>query len=837
MTGDGHKVQRAIFGDVRGAHKLVMASPGLPEALLADLAAHYTDRLLSSEHAWTGYRCGFPVKGYYVLTQTFAVKATRGGMVQTHALIIPLTSVGTVQDLEDLARLLPSEAVGPEGLASAVEPLFLPPHSAGPAPSAPLGYLPVVRLLLQDRIPVWVGQAGFWEVVAHLWRELWPAARERLHFRMGSEPGETERSATLLCTLVETKTHWDTRSFVDQSAPLGANLTPAEAFLAGAPESLDIVEARARLGFALPKISDIKRLVDYVAQLKEDSANSVRSAARLLGQLAPELAQNADEKDRVIRRLGALSAAGSETDLLGLRNLNISGFAGAEGALSDAICAWMRVRVHAGTGGVSVARDVFLETRDWDGFARPAVVKAFTPWEAGHTRILWSWWTTEPALIEATRSLLPSAADRLEEALIQSMPSTLTPQTHEPLLRLAKERLWYLLHALVLAKAVDLPVLDRLRRQIQIDTVPGSVEGLEYLAEVAAPAELIQAAVDIEDGRLVRLAAAAVRGNSSLLAPIDPKRPAWQAIWDAAVGLGADLYAGVADIPKLAQGLLSAALENGGCPAALLEHVLSDPRSQLLGFPQRAQAWTLVSSVSVREAAVRLVAGQWLDGFLSGKPFDATQLEPVLESAVLKLWRDTRRRHPAASVVAMHRRFPSLGETDVVGWLSETPHARSTVDATALGDLILESEWSRAAGRLGDVVLGRSGNLDAAIHRCVRLLGRWRRLRISLDVPELTPSDDEWWEEFVERASLLFPGGVNDGNIWWDSGGDTSFIVLSASGRDQWAQALHLLRQGGGGQYITVDGLLHQMRNRFQNNTDLEALEQVYLRRIRRSSP
>src|ERR1700741_11101 len=81
-------MQRAVFGDVKGAHNVVAASNGAPQQVISDLASRYTDRLLPTEIAWEPYLCGFTVGGFYVLTRTFAVAATRPGMVQTHALII-----------------------------------------------------------------------------------------------------------------------------------------------------------------------------------------------------------------------------------------------------------------------------------------------------------------------------------------------------------------------------------------------------------------------------------------------------------------------------------------------------------------------------------------------------------------------------------------------------------------------------------------------------------------------------------------------------------------------------------------------------------------------------
>jgi hypothetical protein len=833
MTDVGSPVYRAVFGDVGGAHKLIAASPDLPQGLLNDLAAHYTDRLLSTEHAWSTYRCGFPVKGYYVLTQTFPVKASRGGMVQTHAVMLPLDRVGGLRELEELAGLLPTEPAPAEAVEAAVAPTTLDTKFRNLPPSSAPGYLPIIRMLLQDRVPVWVGQPGFWEVVVQLWRNLWPAARERFHFRVASEPSDVDGSVTLLCTLKETRSNWDARTFVNQSAPMTDDLTRAEAFLAGAPEGEEVTKARARLGFSQPKISDINRLGDYVDQMREGSADSVRYATRLLGQLAPEAVQIPDEKARVLKRLATLTAQGSEADVLGLRNLNINAFSGAGEVLKDSICTWMRERVHLGAGGQEVAKEVFLNKREWDDFARPALVDAFSPWQPSHTAILWNWWVGEPTLIERTAFLLPAQADGLEQQVTSSTPECLPDAAQDSLLGLALARRWYLLHATVLGKAQEQPVLDRFRRQIQFDADQAYLEGLQSLAQSVEPMQLVQVAAEIGDARLVRLAADAVRCDPKLLLAVDPANANWREIWSQAVTQGLDLYLGLSNAQEAGYDLLLAAVDYNGCPGPLLDRVVTDTRTNLRDFPRRAEVWPLVESPAVRQRALRLVASQWLNTFISDELLCSTAIEPDLEVAVLNEWTWIRHTYPAASVLRMHGRFSALGEQDVVEWLNGSPYAQSTLDARALGKLILDNRWKRAAERLADVVLSSRGSLDAAIHGCIALLGRIRKIRIWTFVADVTITEDEWWDEFLDRSSALFPYGVSETNIWYDSGGDPSLIPHYTTGRDQWTYALNLLRNGGGGPYITIPGLLHQMRRRFLQNGELETLEQAFLRGIR----
>jgi hypothetical protein len=181
-------IHRAIFGEVKGAHDLIASSSGAPEAVLSELASHYTDRLFPTEIAWQPYSCGFPVRGQYVVTKTFSVKGSRGGMVQTHAAIVPLDSLDRAM-LGLLLGSLPHEAASVIITPNAVDTHQLP-ISTDDTSTMPSGYPSLIRMLLDGKVPIWGGQQGFEDIVEFLWGNLWPEARSELRFRICAEPND-----------------------------------------------------------------------------------------------------------------------------------------------------------------------------------------------------------------------------------------------------------------------------------------------------------------------------------------------------------------------------------------------------------------------------------------------------------------------------------------------------------------------------------------------------------------------------------------------------------------------------------------------------------------------
>ena len=165
-------------------------------------------------------------------------------------------------------------------------------------------------------------------------------------------------------------------------------------------------------------------------------------------------------------------------------------------------------------------------------------------------------------------------------------------------------------------------------------------------------------------------------------------------------------------------------------------------------------------------------------------------------------------------------------------WINASRGSLTRLEAIAIGRLIKEKAWRRAADDL--IRRARSGRPDVlpAIYEFWGLLGMWDRLYFATFTSEPVIREDEWWDSLVELSSRLYPHGIEENDIWVEADGDVS-RTRGGTGREQWTHSLDLLRKGGAGGSMTVEGLLHQMRNDFYNNLELEVLENVYLNRVR----
>jgi hypothetical protein len=823
-------IHRAIFGEVRGAHDLITSSPGTPETVLSDLASHYTDRLLPTEIPWQPYSCGFALRGYYVVTRTFSVKATRGGMVQTHAAIVPVDALDRAT-IGRLLRSLPREAQAIPLATRILSDQFSAMHDA--IPTMPAGYPSLVRMLLDGRVPIWLGQQGFEEVVEFLWWNLWPEARRELKFRISAEPNDLKDfPATLICIPVELRGNWKEEQFVTQTMSTLEHPSLCESYLLGLPDGRQFGELRDRLGFSPPQITGLKRLEQYSRMVKEDTVDSVRAAVRLLNVMIPQPEQAVSEKAQVLEKLIEKTIGGSELDLLALRNLDVSGFATGQAGLRNAITGWLRTRVFQDQGGTALARAVLLESHPWKFPAERALIEAFVPWGPDHARSLWHWWETDSDLVIPSEILIRDDVTQAESDFVHSIPSEIHESLRSPLLTICRNKKWCILHSAVLVASPDITPTEKFRSQLEIEVQQTGTENLHRIATQVGNGELMQAALIIQDARLFDLAGEAVKREPTLLQDIDATNPAWRAIWTSAIERGHKLFDGVSEPSTAAYAVLDAVIAGSEVAPKMLQGLAISPSSRLAMYSRRKDLWSLIPA-ALRAQSLRVAAEDWLKRFLANPEFDPSPLELEFEPAVLAFWRSAPSRIGAGSLPGLWQRFSSkLSEVDFLSWLNASGPPLTQLEAVGIGRFIDEKGWHRSIEELTKLARHDRPDLRPAVYEVWGSLDVWDRLYFAVFTSKSTIHEDEWWDSWVDLSSRLYPHGIEENGIWVDADGDVS-RVRGETGREQWKHALDLLRKGGTGGTMTVEGLLHQMRNDFYGNAQLQLLEDLYLSRIR----
>ena len=316
-------VGRARFGNSDGGHRLLEASPEVPEALLKAIR-FCTDLPPHAGATWEPFFAGYATLNYYIIQHTSPdLNARRPGMVQTSVVVYPVAGLGNIS----LAELkMPIRAS--TGLVERA--------SSGPMPD---GVGPCIDYLASGRAVHWIGRASFDRAVEDLWDLMGPTDRASLVFGLLFTP--TSKPYPYVDDSIELYlVPDDLRSRFQDTAIIDAERPPASGATARAVLSGDTTLAE-QLGIPLPSLHQWRMLTaaqDYVDRTESLDPDEARACAHLLGTLTSAVDRGVDAKERIGVRLKAISPHAPFTHIRGCRNLPFDQFPGL--ALIDIVDPW-----------------------------------------------------------------------------------------------------------------------------------------------------------------------------------------------------------------------------------------------------------------------------------------------------------------------------------------------------------------------------------------------------------------------------------------------------------------------------------------------------------------
>ena len=291
----GHRLL-AFAGDVSGAER------GLIERL-SDLSG-YTP----SGFSFTSYLTGYPCGRYYALACTWPdLTAERGGAVLTHTVLLPRGLAAAAASLAPLLSLHrkptttsdrePYRALRPWDAAQVAREPFISPIRARAA---------LALVFFQPERPaVWIDAVAPLDGVAHIWRHLWPEARQDFSFcTLSFQPRQVEgRTFTFIGAPPESRgafpTRGTTRAWWDQGQMgdprwLTEGAIPAlDQLVAGGPAWVQELIGPAReAGLRPPRPHEFPQLAQLMDLRRAASSrlSAARGAADLLAALWPDAA-------------------------------------------------------------------------------------------------------------------------------------------------------------------------------------------------------------------------------------------------------------------------------------------------------------------------------------------------------------------------------------------------------------------------------------------------------------------------------------------------------------------------------------------------------------------
>lgn len=823
-------IHQAIYGEVQGktfGHDLFAASDEKSE--LFRRVSGYTDL---ADRPEGGVLSGPVVRGifaedHFLLIKTFPDRSPglRSGRVFSHALFIPKADLYRVRILSNLFQYhLP----GIQKEAK-MHPLEYHSQEAMVKTGAVDGReAAATNALLQNQPFVWLGEEGYWQWMARIWPQLPLGVKQTLKIGAAFGPSYAKKEyLNLLYIPEDAKTLWRRHSFrlIDFGETETLQSAVAHWLMGNTKEATPFQDLIDDFAPKIESIEKLNQLQDYgmvYHQIdKNPGLNHLLVLAHFVSHISPNEKIGIKGKNRLMTAILQAIPNAPVNMFTALLYQSWKGFPDAIPSASDAVRDWLTNHLLQGSQakecGDVLVKAVEAETKNWwASIVLDYVKNRLKTRQPSDAPLLWQWMKNKPALIAQHTSWLPIDA---ENELTQKVPK-LETSVAEAVLHMAEQKGWFVLHAKVAVQCYSAE--KAIEAQLRLDTDEDHSVALEVLSESMSGSSFVPVAASHTDARLHRIAGKLIAENSKLLKGIDITSEGWQQCWKAAIEHGGEVWSGISNPQHTLFEILDHMLTGNGFSEPLLNAISIGKNSSLKGYPQRASIWTELPE-KARSGFTTATLVELVDDLATSKlSYNdlESELKKELQSQNVGQLVISSKTLPLTNKLRLFDVLPGLRENHAEQLIRENYF--SLAEAKEFGRLVSKKKWKTVVDALYNERLYRN-DLVPALLQSSDLLDFWQRLKLSTSgLKRDAISSEEWWNEFLEIATKLFPGGPEQNGLWESAGGDFSQLYTSGSGREKWSHAIRILRNNGS---PTVKKLVRKMREAYASNEILKNLQ------------
>ena len=740
-------------------------------------------------------------------------------MVISHAVLAPLQEMICWGDLRPLFALLVTSPEPPDALTS----VDLPPSQTVQS-STPDLIATAQALVVRGKGPVVrIGLDGFEELITALWVNCWPAVRALFAFRLSFGPHDIVESPepTIVCSPSVLAARWGGHRIT--GADDSSTITRAAAMLSGSAEAIPILRYAQEIGAQITQFADLpmlERAFDAGTLVSPTFAQCL-ATIRLVERLSPNRSVGAAAKEVLIEKFLLQLGNASVAQVLQLRNLVADGFASSS-RIWVALESWVakkKFEPHEDAQMLSVINDALSASdalEPWRNANIAGICASSSATDSEFPAAFWRWVVEHGDILQVLSKHLP-VDGALEGRLVDAAPVKMTEGVGDVVMRIAKQKQWFALHGA--AAGACLAARAAVDRQLSVDVGVEYLDGLRAALRSVVPAQLIEVALDLEEPRLMLIAAERVAKNPRLLSDVNVAETRGQELWLKALELNTAAWDGPRE-PRLAFfSLLQNLLEGRAANRQLITALSTTPLADLSEYPRVAEVWERVHELALGNL-LRATSLGWIKHAAEGRISTPDARLQTFMLAGSELYRVLEMLTPSGVCIQIMATLTQFSESRMIRWLdiwSRERNVLSISEAEALGHLILRRNWDRAADTLFKLRSSRS-DVRPALQLCAGLLGtidRWR-MRFS----SRSAQDD--WECLEAVAVDLYPEGPDHEELWSRAGGRNGDLQHGGSGRSRWRHALAQIKNGKGPH---VRNLLREIRRDYSSNELLRELD------------
>jgi hypothetical protein len=830
------EIHQAFYGEVNRSHSCITSS--IADEKLNSYLTGFSDKpypipvgiTLSTYYAATVF------ERYFIFTKTIPdFNASRAGMVFTHALIIDLRHIGNVENLGEL--FLHFVISIPE------KSIFLAPvhYKSEKALTLATNQYPayikqsVANLACGRKVAFFGDLDSFVKMITLLWNGLPAPLRKHLVFSVGFNSDDIENKKEPILFFQKhliSRVHYD-GSVCDDNELLTEISDGVEQMILGHTkvnkfaEFLDLLNCR---------LSDFKQLstAEKAFRLFEKrhviNADDLRQLIRLLGKLSPSSQDGISLKTSLIKKSTRFIIEGEDDNIKALRNIDLSGFYGGEIEFSAAVAYFINAQF---TGKLSFNAGIVVELIELS--ARPvqdswwySTVKTEITKAVSLSQSVDNIWIIlrYPGSIAA--SFLPLLRIDQQDILIQHLPSSIEPKQILILKSLLKYKGWYKLYA-NLSLLIQAPVAafqEQLRLKEDLDLK----EGINLIADKISDQQMLEFNLMHDDHRALTLLTERLVKNPVLLNSLNLQHLRWLVVWENFLQKTDQFALGIIDPSDKAVQLCDLIVEGRLLPQKILSLLSRSNFANLSAYNNRTAFWKSVPNDykdSFLHATAMGFAGQIAENALS---------DDKLEPELLKVMRGDQfvssfllnRRNNLDSVLSYYQTIDLLSDKFLADFVNYYSGSVSDFTSQRLGNIVLSKPYYITANAVFNRAKNNTGfKIALNIVKPLLNLSIVDRFVYGYLFGE-NLNEQAVYEVLFEVVKELYKKGPEESGIWQRAGGDDSKLINQNSREENWRQALHLLRHGGGGKNATVKSLLKEINEDFPSNIIIKELRSYF---------
>lgn len=840
------EIHQAFYGETNKSHGCITST--LQDSELKSFMTAFTDRpsSLSAGTVLEPYLSGTAYGRYYIFTKTFPdPNALRGGMVFTHALVINLEDLNTVNDLKSLFSNFIVQI--PENKHDLnILSFELPNYFAKSEEKTFPKYLQqtIEKLITSNTSVTYCGELGtFQNTISTIWLGLPLAFKKKFSYTAGFSINNLDNSKTIVYfqkNLINSLRNFE---FISDEDNQEVEITSdAEQYLLFSSSNNAFELFLTDLNIYLTEWSILTPCVKayqlYSKIDKNINPDELRLIIRNIAKISPNPNDGKKIKSKIIGKLEDYVSSGMDYNIKSLRNIPLNEFDQGAKILGEAINKFLNSTFKNSIPfKIESIAEIFLLVKNYHvrNWWYKVIQKSLDEiGESKDEKVIENIWKLLVFSEEAADNILPFIANKKESEtlLIKCIPKLIKKDIAEKITLKIQDRKWFLLHAHLLSKYLSCK--NAVVKQIEVEEKMHSqtFEGTMYLLDQLTDVDLLSLIFSNESSLLLKEYGKRTISKPKLLVNMDVNNITWLKIWSASLDNTKDFYHGISNIEDVAINIINLLSNKISIPYNILNLLGQSKFTDLSSFENRKEIWINIP-IENKPVFLKSTANGYIEklivGILNSENLEKELSNAIIENEFMSSFLN-QKRDDINAVLVVYEHINGLKDSFLAGYINCYSGLIDDVQSSRLGNLILLKRFKLSAKEVFEKAK-HNDVFKIALNKCKSLInfGFWDTFRFGYLFGE-TVSENSVYSALLEISIAAYGQGPEDKDIWKRAGGNISKLSNHKTREENWRHAIQLLRNGGGGKYISPKLLLNAMLEDFPNNNQLKEIVKYFIK-------